>query len=115
MEETTKLGMYEVVELYTVYGTHDCEYCERTKILLDHYKKNWRFVNVTEKAEYMEAFNKKTNNAKKVPQIFLYQTERGEYEVHIGGFNDLQAWLDNSYRIKGQHTRPVTNEWKGLI
>jgi glutaredoxin len=115
MEETTELAMYEVNEMFTVYGALDCVFCERTKILLDHYKKNWRFVNVTEKVEYMEAFNKKTNNAKKVPQIFLYQTERGEYEVHIGGFNDLQAWLDNSYRIKGQHTRPVTNEWKGLI
>ena len=115
MEEISKLGMHEVNELYTVYGTSDCTYCERAKTLLDHYDKNWRFVDIMEKKEYINAFNKKTNNAKKVPQIFLYQSVRGEYEVHIGGYNDLQAWLDNSYRIKGQHTRPVTNEWKGLI
>lgn len=115
MEESTKLGMYEVAEMFTVYGAPDCTFCERTKILLDHYNKDWRWVDVTERAEYLEAFNRKTNNAKKVPQIFLYQTVRGEYEIHIGGYNDLQAWLDGSYKLKGQHTRPVTNEWKGLI
>jgi len=115
MEEVIELGMYEVSELYTVYGTEECEYCQKAKVLLDHYNKNWRFVNIMEKKEYLEAFKKKTNNASKVPQVCLYQSARGEYEVHIGGYNDLQAWLDGSYQIRGQHTRPVTNEWKGLI
>ena len=115
MEEATELVRYTVNEMYTIYGTPDCTYCERAKVLLDHYDKNWRSVNVMEKAEYMEAFNKKTKNAKKVPQIFLYQSARGEYEVHIGGYDDLQAWLDGSYQIRGQHTRPMSNEWKGLV
>ena len=115
MEEVSELGLYEVNEMYTIYGTPDCTFCERAKVLLDHYDKNWRSVNVMEKAEYMEAFNKKTKNAKKVPQIFLYQSARGEYEVHIGGYDDLQAWLDGSYQIRGQHTRPMSNEWKGLV
>ena len=110
MEEVIELGMYEVNEMYTVYGTPDCTYCERAKVLLDHYDKHWQFVNVMEKAEYMEAFNKKTNNAKKVPQIFVYQTVRGEYDVHIGGYDDLSAWLNGSYHTKGEHHKPVNNQ-----
>ena len=109
------MGMYEVNEMFTIYGTQSCVFCEKAKVLLDHYDKNWQFVNVMEKAEYLEAFNKKTNNAKKVPQIFVYQTVRGEYDVHIGGYSDLSAWLDGSYHTRGQHDKSTNNEWKGLI
>ena len=115
MEENTKLGMYEVNEMFTIFGTQSCVFCEKAKILLDHYDKNYRLVDVMEEPEYLEAFKKKTNNATKVPQIFLYQTVRGEYEVHIGGYDDLSAWLNGSYHTKGQPGKPVNNEWKGLV
>ena len=50
-----------------------------------------------ESPEVQKAFFKKTNNAKTVPQIFMYDPVRAygneEMEVHIGGYEKLEKWL----------------------
>jgi len=113
-------------EVYTVYGFDDCPGCNKSKKLLEKHNKTFNYVNVVENLDVQKAFFKKTTGTEtpkplpRVPQIYWYDPIRSNgdpnFEVHIGGLEDLEAWLTDNYRIKGQHPwTPSPNEWKGLI
>lgn len=84
-------------EEYIIYGTDTCVFCDRAKTILNHYDKNWSYVDIMESPEIQKAFFKKTNNAKTVPQVFMYDPVRSygneELEVLIGGYENLEQWL----------------------
>ena len=85
--------LHEEYDLYTVYGVPNCSWCEKAKTILEHYGKNFKYIDVIESQENLENLMKKGYPVKTVPQIFLYQAVRGEFEVHIGGYNSLSEWL----------------------
>ena len=84
-------------EEFIIYGTETCVYCDKAKTLLDHYDKNWSFINIMESKEIQQAFFKKARNRKTVPQVFLYDPVRTygneTMEVLIGGYDQLAKFL----------------------
>ena len=84
-------------EEYIVYGSETCRFCTLAQGLLDHYGKNYTYVDIMESPDVQKAFFKKTNNAKTVPQVFMYDPVRAygneEMEIHIGGYEKLELWL----------------------
>ena len=79
--------------MFEIYGTTDCAYCDRAKILLAMKEKDYTFIDVSESPDTTAAFFKKFPNVSKVPQIVYEGRDRG-YPVHIGGYNELKKWLE---------------------
>ena len=72
--------------MYTVYGRSNCAYCEKAKNLLTLKGLAFKYVDVLEKPENMEAMREASPGAKTVPQIVL----DGKL---IGGFTELEKSL----------------------
>ena len=73
-----------------IYGTNDCVFCDRAKELLEMYKKEYTYIDVTETEDMTAAFFKKFPDVRTVPQIALSD---GHY---IGGYKELERWLNHS-------------------
>ena len=72
--------------MFEIYGTTDCAYCDRAKILLAMKEKDYTFIDVSESPDTTAAFFKKFPNVSKVPQIM-------EDDKYIGGYQELREWL----------------------
>lgn len=93
--------------VFTIYGTKTCHYCALAQEILENYGHEYNYVDVTASKPIQQAFFEKTSYAKTVPQIFVDEPVRG-YEVHVGGYNDLVAWLTGNYKSKGQHDEQIS-------
>ena len=69
-----------------IYGTTNCEFCDKAKSLLVTYKKDYTFIDVVENEDITAAFFKKFPNVRTVPQIEW----RGK---QIGGYTELREWV----------------------
>ncbi|MDP6583406.1 MAG: glutaredoxin domain-containing protein [Anaerolineales bacterium] len=78
--------------MFEIYGTTNCAFCDRAKILLAMKEKEYIFIDVAENDDITAAFFKKFPNVSTVPQIVFDGKDRG-YEVHIGGYGKLVEWL----------------------
>ena len=74
--------------------------------ILENHGHYYNYVNVTTSPEIQKAFFEKTDYVKQVPQVFVDEPIRG-YEVWIGGYDDLRAWLSGKYYIRGEHGKIV--------
>ena len=81
--------------MFEVYGAPTCTWCEKAKWLLDYHKKPYTYIDVTESADIQSAFFRRFPKTKTVPQIVFDGHDRG-YEVHIGGYEDLERWLTDA-------------------
>ena len=70
--------------------------------ILENHGKHYNYVEVTKSPEIQKAFFEKTDYVKQVPQIFVDEPIRG-YEVWVGGYDDLRAWLAGNYRARGSN------------
>ena len=73
-----------------IYGTDDCVFCDRAKELLEMYKKEYTYINVTETEDMTAAFFKKFPDVRTVPQLSLSDG------FHIGGYTELKKWLNHT-------------------
>lgn len=71
---------------YVVMGGPNCAWCKSAKTLLEKHGFPYTYYDVTKDKEAQEEFI--SSGFKSVPQIFYS-------EKHIGGFNQLQEFLDN--------------------
>ena len=94
--------------MYEIYGAPSCSYCERAKMLLEHYGAEYNYIDVSKDPDAQAAFFKRFNNVKTVPQIIYDGKDRG-YAVHIGGFTELEEWFKRhtEHRIRMKHTQGV--------
>ena len=60
-------------EEYIVYGSYSCHYCAKAQTILEHYGKNYTYVDIMESPETQKAFFKKTNNASDTTPISKLQ------------------------------------------
>ena len=88
--------------VFTVYGTESSHYCAMAREILENNGQQYNYVEVTKSPEIQKAFFEKTDYAKQVPQIFVDEPIRG-YEVWVGGYDDLRAWLAGNYRARGSN------------
>jgi|TARA_B100000959_G_scaffold156478_1_gene164075 glutaredoxin len=82
--------------MYEIYGTKNCRFCDKAKTILKEQGQEYTFIDVAESDDITAAFFKKFPNVNKVPQIMYDGVDRG-YPVHIGGFQQLEAWLGARY------------------
>jgi len=75
--------------MFEIYGTTNCVFCDKAKILLAMYEKDYTFIDVVENEDITAAFFKKFPNVKTVPQVSLSD---GSY---IGGYQELVKWLNH--------------------
>ena len=80
--------------MFEIYGTTNCVFCDKAKILLAMYEKDYTFIDVAENEDITAAFFKKFPNVSQVPQVMFDGKDRG-YPVHIGGYNELKKWLNH--------------------
>lgn len=73
--------------MYKVYGKPDCRFCELAKDALERRSEPYQYVDVTEDKESLTFL--RNNNFKSVPQIY-------HNEKHIGGFQELQQFLEEN-------------------
>ena len=78
--------------MYEVYGAPNCSYCERAKMLLEHYGAEYTYIDVSKDPDVQAAFFTKFQNVKTVPQIMYDGKDRG-YPTHIGGYTELEKWF----------------------
>ena len=71
-----------------IYTLSTCPFCINAKRLLD--KNNMKYIEkeVVQNKKYLNEMKTKTGGKKTVPQIFIN-------DKHIGGFSDLQEYLEN--------------------
>jgi len=81
--------------MFEIYGTTNCVFCDKAKTLLSTYEKEYKFIDVTENEDITAAFFKKFPDVKTVPQIIYDGIDRG-YNVHIGGYKELERWLNHT-------------------
>jgi glutaredoxin len=81
--------------MFEIYGTDNCNFCNQAKVLLKEYDKPYTYIDVTENEDITAAFFKKFPNVSKVPQIVYDGVDRG-YPVHIGGYRELEKWLNHT-------------------
>ena len=74
--------------MFEIYGTTDCAFCDRAKILLAMKEKEYVFIDVAEDEDITAAFFNKFPNVNQVPQIM-------EDDKYIGGYSELREWLKN--------------------
>ena len=72
--------------MFEIYGTTDCAYCDRAKILLAMKEKEYTFIDVAENDDITAAFFKKFPKVKTVPQIM-------DGDKYVGGYQELREWL----------------------
>tara|TARA_B100000749_G_C18056774_1_gene313753 strand:- start:57 stop:290 length:234 start_codon:yes stop_codon:yes gene_type:complete len=73
--------------MFEIYGTTNCVFCDKAKILLAMYEKDYTFIDVAENEDITAAFFKKFPNVRTVPQVSLSDG------LHIGGYTELIEWL----------------------
>jgi glutaredoxin len=73
-----------------IYGTDNCTFCDKAKQLLQKYEKEYTYINVTETEDMTAAFFKKFPDVRTVPQVTL------DDEFHIGGYQELEKWLNHT-------------------
>ena len=73
-----------------IYGTENCVFCDRAKELLKMYEKEYTYIDVTETEDITAAFFKKFPGVRTVPQVTL------DDEFHIGGYQELEKWLNHT-------------------
>jgi len=76
--------------MFEIYGTDNCVFCDKAKILLTMYEKEYKFIDVAENDDITAAFFKKFPSVKTVPQVTL------DDEFHIGGYKELREWLNHT-------------------
>jgi len=76
--------------MFEIYGTTNCVFCDKAKILLAMYEKDYTFIDVAENEDITAAFFKKFPNVKTVPQVSLADG------FHIGGYTELKKWLNHT-------------------
>ena len=76
--------------MFEIYGTTNCVFCDKAKILLAMYDKDYSFIDVVENEDITAEFFKKFPNVKTVPQVSLSD---GSY---IGGYQELVKWLNHT-------------------
>ncbi|MDP6772546.1 MAG: glutaredoxin, partial [Anaerolineales bacterium] len=89
----TKITMYEI------YGAPGCSYCERAKMLLEHYEAEYTYIDVSKDPNVQAAFFTKFPNTNRVPQIMYDGKDRG-YPIHIGGYTELETWFKEYTKYK---------------
>ena len=72
--------------MFEIYGTTNCTYCDRAKILLATKEKEYTFIDVAEDEDITAAFFKKFPNVQRVPQIM-------DDDKYVGGYEELREWL----------------------
>ena len=72
--------------MFEIYGTTNCAYCDRAKILLAMKDKEYVFIDVAENDDITAAFFNKFPNVSKVPQIM-------DNDKYVGGYEELREWL----------------------
>ena len=72
--------------LYEIYGTDNCNFCQKAKQLLLQHDKAFVFIDVAESDKVTAAFFDRVPGVSKVPQIVLG-------EEHIGGYTELEKSL----------------------
>ena len=99
--------------MYEVYGAPGCSYCERAKMLLEHYGAEYTYIDVSSDPDVQAAFFKKFPNTKTVPQIMYDGKDRG-YPVRIGGYTELEKWFKDhtEYRLRMKHQQGVDIGYK---
>ena len=75
--------------MFEIYGTTDCTYCDRAKILLAMKEKEYVFIDVAENEDITAAFFNKFPNVNKVPQIM-------DDDKYVGGYQELREWLSHT-------------------
>ena len=75
--------------MFEIYGTTNCTFCDKAKILLGMYEQEYKFINVAESDDITVAFFKKFPDVKTVPQI---TSSDGHW---IGGYSELKEWLNH--------------------
>jgi len=73
--------------MYTIYGKEHCIYCEKAKALLHNKATSYEYHDVVKDINQRNILLSKVKDVKTLPQIFLN-------EKYIGGFTELQAYLD---------------------
>ena len=81
--------------MFEIYGTTNCVYCDLAKKLLNIHNESYEFIDVAQNEDITAAFFKKFPDVRTVPQIIYDGVDRG-YEVHIGGYNELEKWLNHT-------------------
>jgi glutaredoxin len=88
--------------MFTVWSRPDCKFCDAAKALLT--RKGLSYTELPLTKDTADTFKLLTNNATKVPQVF-YHPGQGEPTKHIGGFTDLEpfveAWWPDTVRVAG--------------
>ena len=72
--------------MFEIYGTTDCAFCDRAKILLARKEKEYVFIDVAEDEDITAAFFNKFPNVNRVPQIM-------DGDKYVGGYEELREWL----------------------
>jgi len=72
--------------MFTVYGQHNCIWCERALTLLRELDHEYDFKYIDKSTKYLEQFKRDWPGRKTVPAI-SFNNER------IGGYEDLRAWV----------------------
>ena len=72
--------------MFEIYGTTNCAYCDRAKILLAMKEKEYTFIDVAEDEDITAAFFKKFPNVQRVTQIM-------DDDKYVGGYEALREWL----------------------
>jgi len=75
--------------VFEIYGTDNCVFCDKAKILLAMYEKEYKFIDVAESDDITAAFFKRFPDVKTVPQI---TSSDGQW---IGGYSELKKWLNH--------------------
>ena len=73
-----------------IYGTDNCTFCDMAKKLLTVHDKEYTYIDVAENEDMTAAFFKKFPDVRTVPQVTL------DDEFHIGGYQELEKWLNHT-------------------
>lgn len=74
--------------MFTIYSTPGCRFCKSAKQLLEKENQTYEEIDVFESEDGMEVMQ--AIRARTVPQVF-------HNNVHIGGFEDLKAYLEGEH------------------
>jgi len=93
---------------YTIYGAPNCEYCTKSKFILDTLNEKYIYRNIDEYNQpRKDTFDQLKNlklipeNIKSIPIIFVY----GKF---IGGYIELNKYLDHK-QSQSQSPSPPTS------
>ena len=78
--------------MFVIYGTPNCIFCTRAKLLLTSHDKEFEYYDITTDISRRNELLALVPNMKTVPQIFLD-------DEYIGGFAELELLLPNNWRF----------------